>query len=882
MEASTGGLPTLAIIRAFMATPSSPRGGSRAAVPLLLAGLALLAAPAARAAPYRIGPPPAWVQPVEVPFDVHMPETATQDGLEFLLYDRQVRASASSFYTHIARRYVNEEGVHDSSELTFSFDPSYQTLVLHQIRLHRGGQVIDALKHGRVSVLRREEDLERKMYDGTLSVVVSLVDVRVGDVLEYAYSENGANPVFRGRFHDSVELAWGTPLARLSQRLLWPSERALHVKDHGTVAAPAVTAKGAETEYLWRAEDVPATEAEGTLPFGFDPYAWVQLSEWASWEDVAAWARPLYKVRPFRLAPALRERLSRPTPEESLVAALRFVQDEVRYLGIELGSGSHAPRDPGTVLATRFGDCKDKALLLVHILGALGIEAAPALVNTRERRALAAWDPTPAAFDHVVVRARLSGRTVWVDPTRSHQRGSIDRTFFSDLGLALPVADGAGALEPIPEPDRGLARRHVCERFVIRSFDEPADFLVTTTYEGVRADLMREELSRTSRKELTDSYRKFYVRTFPGAATAAPIAVHDDPLANVLVVAEAYTVPNLWELEKDGTRRASFYPQDLRDHLPAPPDPTRAQPLAIVYPDDLVEEMEIVLPEDWSIRPMNETVVNDGILFRATESYAHRVLTIRYELATLSREVPVSGMARFSQDVRAIIDRKLGEELTWSPPKPAPRRKVEPTGWAALHVPVVGAALLASALLSIGGVALIRRKPSRVVPPPVPAAEPLPFTGVLQPSPEGLGGWLLLVGFGVCVKPLVLVAQMLAPGQTAVFRHRTWELLASPASPNYSPVWAPLLMGELLFNLTLLAASIVLLVAFFARRQIFPRLFIAVLVLNVVFIGLDGAAASLVSGAKGDSGDVGRMMLMAFIWVPYMLRSRRVKATFVR
>ena len=69
-------------------------------------------------------------------------------------------------------------------------------------------------------------------------------------------------------------------------------------------------------------------------------------------------------------------------PAGRAAAVLQLVQREIRYLGIEVGAGSHAPCAPALVCQRRFGDGKDKALLMVALLEALGVEAAPALVDT--------------------------------------------------------------------------------------------------------------------------------------------------------------------------------------------------------------------------------------------------------------------------------------------------------------------------------------------------------------------------------------------------------------------------------------------------------------------------------------------------------------------
>ena len=91
-----------------------------------------------------------------------------------------------------------------------------------------------------------------------------------------------------------------------------------------------------------------------------------------SWSRVAAWGESLF-VSPGPVPAALHAPLaqirsaSASTPGRVL-RALRFVQDEVRYLGVEIGVNSHVPYPPATVMKRRFGDCKDKVLLLMTML----------------------------------------------------------------------------------------------------------------------------------------------------------------------------------------------------------------------------------------------------------------------------------------------------------------------------------------------------------------------------------------------------------------------------------------------------------------------------------------------------------------------------------
>jgi len=108
---------------------------------------------------------------------------------------------------------------------------------------------------------------------------------------------------------------------------------------------------------------------------------------------------------------------------------------------MEMGINGHKPHPPAQVLKRRYGDCKDKALLLVSLLRATGIEAAPALANTRERAALDGFLPTAYAFNHAIVRARIDGKERWLDATLTSQRGELS-------ALSTPGYERALVLDP--------------------------------------------------------------------------------------------------------------------------------------------------------------------------------------------------------------------------------------------------------------------------------------------------------------------------------------------------------------------------------------------------------------------------------------------------
>jgi hypothetical protein len=151
-------------------------------------------------------------------------------------------------------------------------------------------------------------------------------------------------------------------------------------------------------------------------------------------------------------------------------------------------------------------------------------------------------------------------------------------------------------------------------------------------------------------------------------------------------------------------------------------------------------------------------------------------------------------------------------------------------------------------------------------------------------EPSGLGGWLILPMLGLIFLPFKLGA-MLATTFWPIFSEGSWEVLTTPGGEAYHALWAPLLIFEIIGNSTFLIAAIVLLVFFFQKYHRFPKLMILFLSLNLAFVGIDFFAVDLIPTAAAEpdpesTKELIRVFVGAAIWIPYFLKSVRVKNTF--
>ena len=125
-----------------------------------------------------------------------------------------------------------------------------------------------------------------------------------------------------------------------------------------------------------------------------------------------------------------------------------FMQREIRYVGIEIGIGGLQPHPAAEVFRHRYGDCKDKATLLIAMLNAVGVRATWVLVDTdrgfvdpalpsRDGDHMIAAIEMPAGFSdaglRAVVTARTGKRYLIFDPTDT----------YTPIGLIRPELQGS-------------------------------------------------------------------------------------------------------------------------------------------------------------------------------------------------------------------------------------------------------------------------------------------------------------------------------------------------------------------------------------------------------------------------------------------------------
>lgn len=604
----------------------------------------------AQAGEVEVRPAPAWIRPLEADPSIAVERQHVRWGIYDLVNDHQVRAGGEhdwQQYFRIARKVLSPSGVQNASEVSLDFDPSFERLIVHDVTILRNGRRIDALEPEEIRVIDKEDDTENRIYDGERTALLILKDVRPGDVIDYSWSLAGANPILHGRYTDDYDLSVTVPTKRLRHRLIWPIGRPLQWRGED----PVITTPGGTQELVWERRDVPAIDVEDSLPSWFEPWKSVQITEFASWQEVAAWADAMFQLdaRSRREVKTLAARIAaeNATRDARITAAIRFVQDDIRYLGIEMGPNSHQPHQPWETLEQRWGDCKDKSLLLVALLRELGVEAYPALVNTRLQRRLDEKLPSPFLFDHVIAQVIEGGKTYWVDGTIADQGGTLTTLETPSDDRALVVRAATNALTPIVTNENGSIV--VEQTYTTTDYEKPVALRVKTTWSGSDADSIRAELASLSLEDFAHDRINELAIDQPKIEAVGQPKIADDRVRNIVVVTEEYRIPELW---KDGDW--SWYPRVVESYLSRPDTMIRSMPLAFPYPLNVQQTATFNFPEEVTVEKSTSATETPAMRYESVIDSNGKTITIRQTLRALRDSVAAKDVPEHLTKLSAV------------------------------------------------------------------------------------------------------------------------------------------------------------------------------------------------------------------------------------
>jgi len=538
------------------------------------------------------------------------PPARPADPAVVLLDRRVVRMHRNGLARTFAQRVVQvltERGAEDNKEFEIHYTPGSEEVDVRQARVYRrapGGevQVFEAAD-------RSDEDLSEPwygLYYDNRAEVIRFEGLRPGDVIEIQYlvDDVGTENQMSDYFGDLQIVAETIPKQRWDYTLLAPASRPIHSNVPRVAGLEQSTSlEGDERVYRFAARNVAKIASEPAMPGTAEVAPYLHVSTYASWQDVAAWYWHLIEDQLTADEEVRRTALSLVTPgmsERDKVRAVHdFVVENTRYVGLEFGIHGYKPYKVTQVLARRFGDCKDKASLMLSLLREVGVPAELTLVRTRRGGRL---DPSPASlaiFDHAIVY--VPSLDLYLDGTAEFS--GISELPSEDQGVMVlrvgPPGDAAaGTLAETPLLPASTSR---VERRWELGLDTSGDARVTETLSirGQAAANWREHYQ--SAGERADRYGRVWSGRFPGARLTSVDMPGIDDREQPVTVRSTVMVPRFGQLRGGRSVELPVSGRDADFVRTYARLSERRDDLVLAYPWQHDEELTYKLPAGWRL-----------------------------------------------------------------------------------------------------------------------------------------------------------------------------------------------------------------------------------------------------------------------------------------
>lgn len=362
---------------------------------------------------------------------------------------------------------LDQQIVRALSERAFSYQKSHQSLTVDWIRVLRPNGDVLSNKPSQEQESDVMAQLSNPIYQEQKVRRVSLSGVAVGTILDVQFTVEERGPYRTGDFLFTWNVNNQLPIIRSRFTVDVPDGFVPRIVEKNLTFRRTETVSGGRRQYTWSANDVTPYRGEVYAADSNGVVMSIAVTSPSAWNDIAKWYDGLARDR-YALTPPVAQRVDSlvrasraQTRVDTIRAVHRWVAQDVRYVSVSLGIGGYQPRTPADVLASGFGDCKDKATIFVAALRRYGIAAHPVLLSLGGR-------PDPALpsiyqFNHAIAAVQNGTGWTFTDLTAEFvPYGEIPANYQGQFGVV--VMPGGAAREvhfPLTPVDSSLSSMRV-------------------------------------------------------------------------------------------------------------------------------------------------------------------------------------------------------------------------------------------------------------------------------------------------------------------------------------------------------------------------------------------------------------------------------------
>ncbi|MDD5618771.1 MAG: DUF3857 domain-containing protein, partial [Candidatus Omnitrophica bacterium] len=349
-------------------------------------------------------------------------------GAVVLLADEEFQVfpdNTAKYDAHIMVKILNERGKEGFSEVQIGYDSTFEEVKIVFARTIKADGT--AVYAGDKNIRDVSIYLNYPLYSNARAKIISMPEVANGAIIEYRATVFQKQMVNKKDFIMNYAVQEGEPIKMAKLRVIIPKNRSMNYKlinsQYNKFSAdlnPRIDEIGDNKIFSWQMENIPELIPEPDMPPVSRANPIIMMSTFNSWDEIHRWWHDLYKDK-IKIDSDIGNKINelikgKNSDEEKLRAIYNFCAQDIRYVAVEYGQAGYEPHDTKEIFKNKYGDCKDKAILLVAMLRAKGIKAYPVLIGTYDSLNLNEDFPS-IAFNHCIAVVNLKGKWIFMDPT---------------------------------------------------------------------------------------------------------------------------------------------------------------------------------------------------------------------------------------------------------------------------------------------------------------------------------------------------------------------------------------------------------------------------------------------------------------------------------
>jgi len=419
---------------------------------------------------------------------------------------------SSAYYQRMVR-ILDESGIKRFNSFWIGYSPSRQNLKVLKARVFKpDGSIVE-----RVNISDDSLSQDYRIYYDTSATRIYFPDLEKGDVVEVSWKldDTAQDNLFADYFGKLYIFQGAVPVREQIFSVIMPKSRKLYYNKPRLQPEPLLTERGEDLMYSWAIKNVPEIKPEPSTPPWLEISDYLHVSTFADYNEMGRWywnlvkdqwqAKDELKKTAWEIAGDAKD------SAEKVRRIYNWVITKTRYIGLEFGVHGYKPYQVNQVFERKFGDCKDKASLLMTMLNEVGVKAEFVVIRTGDLGLIGPYPASLASFNHAIVY--VPELDIYLDGTAEFT--GIRETPAMDSRATLIRLNPQGATLT-QSPDQNFKKNRHTENFTLKiSGGHDATIHSEITIEGSEAPRFRSHFQdRLTRREKLE---KLINQSYPGA-----------------------------------------------------------------------------------------------------------------------------------------------------------------------------------------------------------------------------------------------------------------------------------------------------------------------------------------------------------------------------